>query len=68
MRRDKTGQIDIRIREQVQRAQAHWAKLLSDLIIAAESTVCYDGQYFFDTDHSEGDSGTQDNDLSIGVA
>lgn len=65
LRRDKTGQIDVRIGEFADRAQAHWASLLSTLMINAESAVCYDGQYFFDTDHAEGDSGTQSNKLSI---
>lgn len=64
MRRDKTGQIMTRVREMADRVNAHWAKLLSTLIINAESAACYDGQYFFDTDHSEGDSGTQSNDIS----
>lgn len=67
MRRDKTGQIQIRINEMAQRAQAHWAKLLTDLIVAGETTACYDGQYFFDTDHVEGDSGTGNNDISYNV-
>lgn len=67
-RRDKTGQILTRVREQARRANAHWADLLSQLIIQAESGVCYDGQFFFDTDHAEGDSGTQDNDLAITLA
>ncbi|MCB4365408.1 Mu-like prophage major head subunit gpT family protein [Hydrogenophaga taeniospiralis] len=67
MRRDKTGQVMVRVRELAQRTNAHWAKLLSQLIIAAESGVCYDGQYFFDTDHAEGDSGTQSNDLTHDV-
>jgi phage major head subunit gpT-like protein len=67
MRRDKTGQIQVRINELAQRAQAHWASLLTTLIIAGESTACYDGQYFFDTDHSEGDSGTQDNDITSDI-
>jgi len=62
IRRDKTGQVMMRVRELAQRTNAHWAKLLSALIVLGESTVCYDGQYFFDTDHSEGDSGTQSND------
>jgi len=52
----------------VQRANAHWAKLLSAAIVAGESTACYDGQLFFDTDHSEGDSGTQSNDLSVDIS
>jgi phage major head subunit gpT-like protein len=64
MRRDKTGQVMTRVRELAQRTNAHWAKLLSSLVIAAESAVCYDGQYFFDTDHVEGDSGSQSNDIS----
>ena len=67
LRRDKWGQILIRINELADRTNAHWAKLLSALLIAAESTVCYDGSYFFDTTHSEGDSGTQDNDLSRAI-
>ncbi|MDG4552885.1 MAG: Mu-like prophage major head subunit gpT family protein [Candidatus Competibacter sp.] len=64
IRRDKTGQVMIRVQEQAERANAHWASLLSTLIINGESTACYDGQYFFDTDHSEGDSGTQSNDIT----
>lgn len=67
-RRDKTGQVMVRVRELADRALTHWAKLLSTLIENGESTVCYDGEYFFDTDHSEGDSGTQDNDLSIDIS
>jgi len=68
LRRDKTMQIFIRIAEQVDRANAHWARLLSALIIAAESSACYDGQSYFDTDHSEGSSGVQSNDLSIDIS
>jgi len=68
LRRDKTGQVLLRIQELAQRTNAHWAKLLSDLIIAGEAGVCYDSQYFFDTDHSEGDSGTQSNDLSVDIS
>lgn len=67
MRRDKTGQIQVRIDEMAQRTNAHWAKLLTVLIEAGESTNGYDGQYFFDTDHSEGDSGSQSNDISMDI-
>lgn len=67
IRRDKTGQVMIRVNEMARRANSHWAKLLSTLIIAGESAVCYDGQYFFDTDHSEGDSGSQSNDISVDI-
>jgi hypothetical protein len=58
----------VRIRELATRTNSHWASLLSILLLAAPSAVCYDGQYFFDTDHSEGDSGTQDNDISIDIS
>lgn len=67
MRRDKTGQINIRINEMAQRAVGHYGKLLSTLIAngtGATSGLCYDGQNFFDTDHSEGESGTQLNLLA----
>lgn len=67
MRRDKTGQIMVRVNEMADRVNAHWAKLLTTLIVAGEAGVCYDGQYFFDTDHSEGDSGSQSNDLTFNV-
>lgn len=68
VRRDKTGQIMARVNDFADRAMAHWGGLLSTLIIAGESTTCYDGQYYFDTDHLEGDSGTQSNDLSIDIS
>lgn len=64
IQRDKTGQVMARVREQAERANSHWASLLSALIVAGETGLCYDGQYFFDTDHSEGDSGTQSNDIT----
>lgn len=34
------------------------------LLANAAATACWDGQYFFDTDHSWGDSGTQSNSLT----
>ena len=67
MRRDKTGQVMIRVAEMARRCGGHWAKLLSTLIkngTGATSGLCYDGQYFFDDDHSEGASGTQKNLLT----
>ncbi|GGX33214.1 hypothetical protein GCM10007242_45420 [Pigmentiphaga litoralis] len=67
IRRDKTGQVMLRVRELAQRTNSHWAKLLSELILKGESSVCYDGQYFFDTDHQEGDSGQQSNIVSVDV-
>ena len=68
MRRDKTGQVFARLQDLAERTNSHWASLLSTLIINGESTACYDGQFFFDTDHSEGDSGTQDNDIQVDIS
>ncbi len=63
LRRDKTGQVKVRINELATRTNSHWAQLLSKLIKNGESTVCYDGSYFFDTTHAEGESGTQSNNI-----
>lgn len=69
LERDDTGQTLLRINELADRTNAHWAKLLSALVVAGESTVCYDGQFFFDTDHTEGNNTTsQSNDLSIDIS
>jgi phage major head subunit gpT-like protein len=68
IRRDKTGQFDIFAASMGQRAAENPILLLSDLMLAAESSVCFDGQYFFDTDHVEGNSGTNNNDISYDVA
>ena len=54
LRRDKTGQLRIRLGELADRTNAHWARLLSVLLLNGESQTCYDGQYFFDTDHPVG--------------
>jgi phage major head subunit gpT-like protein len=67
--RDDTGQTRMRIADLARRTSSHWAKLLTDLIIAGEATTCYDSQYFFDTDHTEGKNTTsQSNDLSIDIS
>jgi len=68
MRRDKTGQIQVRIDEMAGRTVTHWQKLLSQLIANAESAIGYDGQYFFDTDHSEGLSGSQSNSITVDIS
>ena len=68
LRRDKTGQVMARIQELARRTNSHWASLLSTLIINGAATECYDGQYFFDTDHEEGDSGAQSNDIEVDIS
>lgn len=68
LRRDKTGLIRMKIDELVEAARLHDVELLSTLIDGADATLCYDGQYFFDTDHQEGDSPTQSNKVDVDVA
>lgn len=65
---DQTGQIRIRVGELADRAADHPDYLLGQVLVAAESAVCSDGQYFFDTDHVLGASGSQSNDLTYDAA
>jgi phage major head subunit gpT-like protein len=67
LRRDKTGQLLIRIQEMADKVTNHWAALLSTLInngTGSTNGLAYDGQFFFDTDHAEGSSGTLKNALT----
>lgn len=68
LRREKWGQIKVRIAELSRRTVTHSASLLSSLIVAGKAALCYDGQYFYDTDHAEGESGVQSNDLTFPAA
>lgn len=68
LRLDKSGQVRARIGELAERGGTHFASLLSTLMVNGASTVCYDGQYFFDTDHSEGSSGTQSNKIDVDIS
>jgi len=63
---DKLGQYAMRIQQMGAFAKQHPDELLAALIAAAETTLCYDGQYLCDIDHSEGSSGTQSNFLTTG--
>jgi hypothetical protein len=67
-RRDKTGQIRARMAEfAINAAQTHWAELVLDARSStAPTSLCYDGQYFFDTDHTEGENTTnQSNSITV---
>jgi len=64
LRRDKTGQILLRVREMARKAAYHPNNLFTDAILAGLDTACYDGEFFFDDDHQEGDSGVQSNLLT----
>jgi len=66
--RDKTGQILLRIGELAQRTNAHWGKLLSQLILDGAAKLAYDGQFFFDTDHKEADEAAQSNKIDFLIA
>lgn len=66
-RRDKTGQIMVRVNELARRVAEHPNKLLTDLVSSGASTNGYDGAAYFSTTHSEGDSGTQSNSISYDV-
>lgn len=69
LRRDKTGQIMVRVDELAARAVTHEASLLSTLILGGATTLGYDGQNFFDTDHTEGDNTTnQSNKIDVDIS
>lgn len=67
-RRDKTGQIMVRVNELAQRVAMHPNKLISTLMVSGQSQTVYDGQFFFDTDHNEGDSGVQSNSIVVDIS
>ena len=69
LRRDKTGQLRMRIGEFIQRARSHEEKLLSTLIDAADGTTLgtsYDGVAFFSDSHSV-NGVTTDNSVTYDV-
>lgn len=58
---DKYGQIKLRIVSLAREAKRHMDELVFTLLRSGFTNTCYDGQYFFDTDHAEGESDTQSN-------
>lgn len=65
---DRLSQVRPRIEELAVRAATHPDELVVELLNNGFSTECYDGQYFFDSDHLEGDSGTQSNVITGALA
>ena len=63
-RRDKTGQIMVRVNEMARRVATHPNKLLTDLIASGTSDAGYDGIAYFSSSHVEGDSGLQSNSIT----
>jgi len=49
-------------------AAHHPDELWFSVLEQGESTACFDGQFFFDTDHVWGNSGSQSNDITSTVA
>lgn len=58
---DQYGQIVMRVTGMGGGAKRSYDRQLASVIQAGRTTVCYDGQNFFDTDHQEGNSPTQVN-------
>lgn len=69
IRRDKTGQVQVRIDELADRALTHEMSLISTLLLNGATGLAYDGQYFFDTDHTEGENTTnQSNSITYDIS
>jgi hypothetical protein len=69
IRRDKTSQVMMRVNDLADRAASHPASLISTLILNGATGLCYDGQYFFDTDHTEGENSTnQSNSITFDIS
>lgn len=65
---DKTDMVNLRVGEFADAANSHWIDIFFTLLLGAEAGICYDGQFFFDTDHSEGESGVQANKGDVSLA
>lgn len=50
-RRDKTGQVIVRVRDLAARSVELWAKMVVELVSRGETALCYDKQPFFDPAH-----------------
>lgn len=65
IRRDKTGQIVVRVADLASRSIELWAKMIAELVSSGETKTCYDLQPFFDPAHvrqqTSGDANPQSN-------
>ncbi len=50
------------------KAVRHPDELLVSLALTGETATCFDGQFFYDTDHAAGDSGSQANKTTFNAA
>lgn len=65
---DQYGQIKLRVQMMGTAAKKGYDKYAAAVVEAGHTSVCYDGQNFFDTDHKEGLSGVQSNYSASGLA
>jgi phage major head subunit gpT-like protein len=64
---DNLGQYAPQLEQLGIEAAHHPDELFFNVLELGESTACFDGQFFYDTDHSWGNSGTQSNDITSTV-
>lgn len=64
---DQTGMILQKARNMGVGYERDLDQLVLNHLGLGRSILCYDGQYFFDTDHSEKNSGTQSNKLGVSL-
>jgi phage major head subunit gpT-like protein len=65
---DRLGMYSDALNSLADEASYHPDQIRTELLIAGESTATWDNQFFYDTDHSWGDSGSQSNDLTFNAA
>jgi phage major head subunit gpT-like protein len=67
LRRDKLGLYRPLLQEMGRAAAVFPDELIAEVIAAGHETLCFDGQYFFDTDHPVG-TGVVSNKLSLALS
>lgn len=60
-RQDGLGTVSVTIGNMTFQASRFYDKLVFEKMSDGFDTVCYDGQFFYDSDHSVGDAGTHNN-------
>lgn len=65
---DKLGLVTPRVQELALEGGRHMDELVFSLLENGFTGLCYDGQYFFDSDHVEGSSGVQTNTSALALS
>jgi phage major head subunit gpT-like protein len=58
---DKLGVMGKKVQMLAEMAARHYDELLVSLLVSGFTNLCYDGQFFFDTDHKDGAGPVQSN-------